>query len=63
MTDKKTGIFYVKNPTGVVVMQQGLEIARYNNVQEFILAHQEGIDAVHRLNESLQQAIESQYKP
>ena len=63
MTDKKTGIFYVKSPKCVVVMQQGVEIARYRNLQEFIVAHQDGINAVNRLDESLHQAIESQYKP
>ena len=61
--DKKTGIFYVKNPPGVVVMQQGIEIARYSSVQEFIVAHQEGIQAVKQREEGLIRIIESQYKP
>ena len=63
MKDKKTGIFYAKNPSGVVVMLNGIEIARYSSVQEFILAHKEGIQALDRLDESLHKAIESQYKP
>ncbi|HIG44445.1 MAG: hypothetical protein ABGY96_30075 [bacterium] len=61
--DNKTGIFYTKNPSGVVVMQNDIEIARYCSVQDFVLAHKEGIEAVNRLDESLHKAIESQYKP
>ena len=60
---KRTGIFYVKNPAGVVVMNDGVEIARYGNVDEFVSAHAEGLDAITKLNELLHQSVASQYQP
>ena len=62
MTDKKTGIYYVQNPKGVVVMSKGKEIARYQNVEEFVAAHQEGIRCLKTEEERLDKNIENEYK-
>ena len=63
MSTKKTGIYYVKHPKSVVVMKQGVEIARYDDVEAFITAHQEGLLAVEQRDEKLYQSIASQYDP
>jgi hypothetical protein len=66
---KKTGMFYVKRQTDkgettdVVVMDKGVEIARYPSVAEFVAKHREGLYAIGRLEENLEQAIESHYTP
>jgi hypothetical protein len=56
----RTGIFYVKDPAGVVVMKDGEEIYRYKNVQEFVEAHAKGMAALEREMES---EIEKAYRP
>lgn len=70
MTDKnRTGMFYVKlkQPNGenkdsdVVVMHKGVEIARYPSVEAFVAKHREGLYAIGRLEENMEQAIESHY--
>ncbi|MFT4798908.1 MAG: hypothetical protein ACJAYE_002660 [Candidatus Azotimanducaceae bacterium] len=63
MDKKKTGIFYVKDPAGVVVMDKGVEIARYESVNAFVSKHKEGLFAIGRLEENLNQVLESQYTP
>ena len=61
-TSKKarTGIFYVKEPPGVVVMQRGKVMHRYKNVQELVEAHIKGIDALERQMEA---ELARHYKP
>lgn len=68
-TEKKTGLFYIKlkqpNAEGqlvdVVMMDQGVEIARYPTVEAFVAKHREGLYAIGRLEENMEQAIESHY--
>lgn len=60
-SDKKTGIFYVKNPSGVVIMDKGVEIARYESVDAFVNKHKEGLYAIGRLEENMNKILESQY--
>ena len=57
---KKTGIFYVKDPVGVVIMHEGVEISRYRTVDELIETHVKGLAALER---ELDSVIEDQYKP
>jgi hypothetical protein len=59
----KTGIFYVKDPAGVVVMKSGKEIARYDTVQAFVASHEEGLQAISNRDEKLHEAIFGQYAP
>jgi hypothetical protein len=63
MTAKKTGIFYVKNPSGVVVIDKGVEIARYDSVDAFVEKHKEGLYAIGRLEEKMHRVLESAYTP
>ena len=64
MSHKRTGIFYAKDASGVViVLQAGREIARYDNVEAFISAHREGLDAVRDRQEELHRIIADQYLP
>lgn len=63
MAEKKTGIFYVKNPSGVVVLSDGVEIARYDSVEAFINKHKEGLYAIGRLEEKMNRILESAYTP
>ena len=39
MTEKKTGIFYRKDPAGVVVMLEGETVFEYKTVDDFIRTH------------------------
>ncbi len=55
----KTGIFYSKNPVGVVVMFRGKEVFRYKSVDEFIEVH---IKAVQALEEKQEEELASHYK-
>ena len=67
----KTGIFYIKlkqpnsenKDTDVVVLDKGVEIARYSSVEAFVAKHREGLYAIGRLEENMEQAIESHYTP
>lgn len=69
MAEKKTGMFYIKrnspNELGfdsdVVVMDKGVEIARYPSVEVFVAKHREGLYAIGRLEENMEKAIESHY--
>ncbi len=71
MADKKTGMFYIKRDepndegktTDVVMMDQGIEIARYSSVESFVAKHREGLYAIGRLEENMERAIVSQYTP
>tara|TARA_R110002110_G_scaffold415068_2_gene647763 strand:- start:152 stop:364 length:213 start_codon:yes stop_codon:yes gene_type:complete len=63
MTEKKTGIFYVKNPSAVVVLDNGVEIARYDSVAAFVSKHKEGLYAIGRLEEKMNKVLESAYTP
>lgn len=63
MSEKKTGIFYVKDPSGVVVLDKGVEIARYDSVVEFVSKHKEGLHAIGRLEEKMNRVLESAYTP
>ena len=59
----RTGIFYVKNPNGIVVLRQGKEIARYATVDDFVAIHEEGLRAIEQRDEQLHQSIAAQYDP
>ncbi|MBV1879600.1 MAG: hypothetical protein KUG79_18300 [Pseudomonadales bacterium] len=63
MKNKRSGIFYVKNPTGVVVLNKGIEIARYDSVESFVEEHQAGLLAIQDRQDKLEQAIAAQYDP
>jgi len=56
----KTGIFYVKDPAGVVVMQNGEVLYRYKSVQELIEAHVKGIVALER---EMEDELAKHYRP
>lgn len=58
--DKKTGIFYVKEPPGVVVMQQGKVVYRYKTVQELVEAHVKGMAALDR---QMEEELARHYRP
>ena len=71
MTDKKnrTGMFYdkLKQPNSEnkdrrrCCHGQGIEIAHYPSVEAFVAKHREGLYAIGRLEENMEQAIESHY--
>lgn len=56
----RTGIFYVKDPPGVVVMQHGKVMHRYKNVGELVEAHVKGIAALER---QMEEELARHYKP
>ena len=58
-SEKKTGIFYAKDPKAVVVMHEGKEVFRYRSVDELVEIHMKGLAALER---ELDATIESQYK-
>ncbi|MFT6431983.1 MAG: hypothetical protein ACJAVI_000018 [Candidatus Azotimanducaceae bacterium] len=60
VSKKKTGIFYVKDPEGVVVMWDGKEVSRYLSVNELVETHLKGLSALER---EMNEAIEAQYRP
>lgn len=64
MTDKpqkpKTGIFYVKAPPGVVVMQRGTVMHRYKSVEELVEAHIKGMAALER---QMEEELARHYRP
>ena len=47
----------------IVVMDKGIEIARYPTVEAFVEKHREGLYAIGRLEENMAKAIESHYTP
>ncbi len=59
VSEKKTGVFYAKDPQAVVVMSDGKEVARYRSVSELVETHLKGLAALER---ALDETIESQYK-
>lgn len=58
--DRKTGIFYVKDPAGIVVMLDGEVTHRYKSKREFIEAHVKGMTALER---EMADLLERHYKP
>ena len=56
----KTGIFYVKDPASVVVMQNGQVMHRYKNVQELVDAHLKGVIA---LEKQMEDVLAGHYRP
>ncbi|MDZ7684971.1 MAG: hypothetical protein U5O39_08130 [Gammaproteobacteria bacterium] len=59
--DRKTGIFYVKDPTGIVVMLDGeVTVWRYKSKREFVEAHVKGMAALER---EMAEMLERHYKP
>jgi hypothetical protein len=56
----KTGLFYTKDPTGVVVMQNGKEVYRYKSVQELVDAHVKGMVA---LDKEMEAVLARAYRP
>ena len=59
-TKGKTGIFYTKDPPGVVVMQQGKIVHSYKSVTELVDAHTKGIAALER---EMEDVLARHYKP
>ena len=60
MTKRRTGIFYTKEPTGVVVYRDGTRLFRYDTIDELIEAHVAGMEAIEREREKI---IAAQYLP
>ena len=58
--DRKTGIFYSKDPAGIVVMLDGKVTHRYKTKRELVEAHVKGVAALEREREDV---LESHYKP
>lgn len=56
----RTGVYYVKDPPGVVVMQRGAVIQRYKNVQELVEAHAKGVAALER---EMEEELARHYRP
>jgi hypothetical protein len=56
----KTGIYYVKDPAGVVVVQHGVVMHRYKNVQELVEAHVKGVAALER---EMEEELARHYRP
>lgn len=56
----KSGIFYVKEPPGVVVMQDGETLHRYRNVAELVEAHCKGVAALER---EMEAELARHYRP
>ena len=54
----KSGIFYSKNPSGVVGMFRGKEVFRYKTVEELIEVH---IKAMNALEEKQESELEKNY--
>lgn len=48
----KSGIFYTKDPAGLVVMFRGKQVFRYKSIEEFIEAHIKGAKALEEKQES-----------
>jgi hypothetical protein len=61
--NRKTGVFYVKDPAGVVVIKSGKEIARYDTVQALVASHEEGLQAILNRDEKKPEAIFGQSAP
>ncbi|MAV26367.1 MAG: hypothetical protein CMQ05_09635 [Gammaproteobacteria bacterium] len=60
MAECRTGIFYTKDPKGVVVMRDGARLFRYETIDELIEAHLAGSEAIEREREKI---IAAQYLP
>lgn len=60
MAERRTGIFYTKEPEGVVVLKEGVRLYRYDSIDELIEAHVAGAEAIEREREKI---IAAQYLP
>ncbi len=58
--EKKTGVFYVKQPPGIVVMQRGRILHHYKNVGELVEAHTKGVAALER---EMEETLARHYRP
>ena len=61
MAERRTGIFYTKDPpkgNGVVVIREGNQLYRYDTIDELIDAHVAGAEAIEREREKI---IAAQY--
>ncbi|XOV87561.1 MAG: hypothetical protein ACFHX7_21840 [Pseudomonadota bacterium] len=58
--EKKTGIFYVREPAGIVVMQRGKVVHHYKNVGELVEAHVKGVAALER---EMEDTLARHYRP
>lgn len=56
----KTGIFYTKDPSGVIVMKDGEILHQYKSVNELVEAHVKGVAALEREMEEL---LARHYRP
>ncbi len=67
MSQKKTGIFYRKNPAAVVVMHNGEELYQYPSVEAFVDAHVEAIEGIKRREakeeDRMERLFAAQYMP
>ena len=59
MSKPKTGIFQAKSRDDYVVLWRGMEICRYDSMDAFVRAHQEGLRALEKKQAKL---LESYYK-
>lgn len=57
--DKRTGVFYSKSGDDYVVLWQGREVCRYGSLEEFVDAHQAGLEALEANQADL---LESYYR-
>ena len=55
----KSGVFYTKDPAGLVVMFRGKQVFRYKSIEEFIEAHIKGAKSLEEKQES---ALRKYYK-
>ena len=52
-SEPRTGVFFSKAGKDYVVLWQGLEVARYGSIADFIEAHQRGLDALEEDQDNL----------
>ncbi|MFT7132739.1 MAG: hypothetical protein ACI81O_001451 [Cyclobacteriaceae bacterium] len=57
---KRSGIFYVKEPAGVVVMWRGEVVERYASVEALVEGHLKGQQALER---EMERVLQAQYRP
>ena len=67
MTQKKTGIFYRKDPASVVVMLEGEVAFEYKTVEDFIRTHARAVNDMTRRDKEAEDKAEkifaAQYMP
>jgi len=57
---KRSGIFYVKEPAGVVVIWRGEVVDRYASVEALVESHLKGQQALER---EMERVLQTQYRP